>query len=225
MSTLTVASPMAALALALLAAGLPAAASAQAAAPDCELHVWPTKQFGAVFHGASAGFGDYGPVITGMSLTPMQYVARRVGEAVDPAAQVDMITALNLPVSERFRGYRLVFHDAPLAPKYGNWIARDVGLGARDSASPSACYAELHVIFITLFRTALSKKIQTGFLYREFGASPTATYKAVDAGSTGAPAFETNGDEKTEEAKVSVRLAFQENLRIFLRKKKMRARP
>ncbi len=211
--------------LGLIGAILPTAVLAQPATPNCELHVWPTKQFGAVFHGASAGFGDYGPVITGMSLTPMQHVAGRVGEAVDPAAQVDMITALNLPASERFRGYRLVFHDVPILPKHANWLAPDVGMGARDSESTSACYAELHVIFITLFRTALSKKIQTGFLYREFGASPSATYKVVDAGSTGAPAFETNGDEKSEEAKVSVRLAFQENLRIFLRKKKMRARP
>lgn len=214
--------PFAACLAAAVALSAPSPALAQS--EGCELHVWPSSQFGAVYHGASAGFGAYGPVITSMTLTPMQEVARRLGESIDPAAQVEAISALGLGESGRFRGYRLVFHDAPQAPKYGNWIAKDVGQGARDSDAAATCYAELHVIFITLFRTALSKKIQTGFLYREFVASPTATYWAVDAGSTGAPAFETNGEEKSPEAKASVRAAFQENLRIFLSKKKMRPR-
>ncbi len=196
--------------------------SAQAQESDCELHVWPTTQFGAVFHGANVSIGTYGPFVSSLMLTPMQDVARRLGESIDPTAQTDAITALDLGSSNRFQGYRLVLHEAPVTPKYGNWIAKDVGEGARDSTSKSSCYAELHIVFITLFRTALSKMIQTGFLFREFGSSQSMTFKAVDAGSTGAPAFETNGEEKSTEAKASVRAALQENLRIFLRKKKMR---
>jgi hypothetical protein len=202
---------------------VPSAAWAQNS--DCELHVWPTSQFGAVYHGASAGMGTYGPVVTRMTLTPMEEVAKRLAESVDPAAQKDAIDALGLDQAGRFSGYRLVFHDAPVEPKYGNWVDKNVGVGGRDSESKSLCYAELHVVFITLFRTAISKKIQTGFLFRDFGASQSMESKAVDAGSTGAADFDSNGEAKSPEAMASVRNAFQENLRIFLRKKKMRAKP
>lgn len=190
--------------------------------PDCELHVWPTQQYSAVYHSANIGIGAYGPAVVGTTLTPMQEVARRVSLAVDPQAQIDAITALDLGSTPRFQGYEVIFHDAPETSPHLNWVSRDVGQGPRDTSSTSQCYAELHVIFITLFRTAISKKIQTVFLYREFGASPTMTYKAVDAGSTGASDFDTGAEGLTDAAMLSVRAAFTENLRIFLRKRKMR---
>lgn len=199
-----------------------AAMPAPAMANKCELHVWPTSQFGAVYHGASAGIGTYGPVVTGTILTPMEEVAKRLSESVDQTAQNDAIQGLGLGSMAKFEGYEIVYHDAPAEPKYGNWLDKKVGEGARDSDSTSSCYAELHVIFITLFRTAISKKIQTGFLFRDFGASNLMTSKVVGAGSTGAPNFESNGEAKSDDAKKSVRAAFSENLMIFFKKKKMR---
>lgn len=190
--------------------------------PSCELHIWPTTQIGAVFHGANVGWNGYGAYVKGMTLTPMQSVEMRLRESIDPVAQTDAIASQDFSASERLRGYRLMFHEAPAKGNYDNWIQKDVGAGGRDSTSSSSCYAELHVIFITLFRTAISKKIQTAFLYREFGASQSATYRTVDVGSTGAPAFDSNGEEKSAVATASVRAAFKENFNIFLRKKKMR---
>lgn len=207
-----------ALAISLLLSFISTAAIAQDS-DTCELHVWPTSSFFAVYHGASGAWG--GGLV--MTLTPMQAVAKRLGESIDPGAQVELIRSLNLDEDERFQGYRLIFHEVPSTPKYSNWIAKDVGAGNRDTGSRSQCYAELHVVFITLFRTAISKKIQTGFLFRQFGSSSEMTYKAVDAGSTGAPDFKTNSDEKSEAARLSARLAFQENLRIFLKGKNMRS--
>lgn len=176
-----------------------------------------------MYHGANVSWTGPGTYGLDMYLSPMDQVAKRLGEAIEPSSQTDAIKAMELGSTDRFRGYRVIFHDPPDPPKYGNWIDKNVGIGARDSGSASTCYAELHVIFITLFRTALSKKIQTGFLFREFGSSQSLEFKAVDAGSTGAPAFESNGEAKSPEAMASVRTAFQENLRIFLRKKKMKA--
>lgn len=201
---------------------VPSRVGAQAS-PACELHVWPTQQFSAVYHSANIGMGAYGPAVVGTTLSPMQEVARRVSLAVDPQAQIDAITALDLGSSPRFMGYEVIFHDAPETSPHLNWVSRDVGQGSRDAPSTSQCYAELHIIFITLFRTAISKKIQTVFLYREFGDSPTMTYRAVDAGSTGASDFDTGAEGLTEAATASVRAAFVQNLRIFLRKRKMRA--
>lgn len=177
-----------------------------------------------MYHGASASYAGPGTYAINMYLSPMDQVAKRLGESIEPSSQIDAMTALELGSSERFREYQIIFHDPPDKPKYGNWIDKNVGTGGRDSNSLSPCYAELHVIFITLFRTALSKKIQTGFLFRDFGESQSLKFKAVDAGSTGAPAFDSNDKEKSPEAMASVRAAFQENLRIFLRKKKMRTR-
>lgn len=204
--------------LALLVAAFPARAQDMA---KCELHIWPTDRFGAVFHGASGTWNGYGATVK-TYLSPMEEVAAKLGGSIPESDQKSEITAVLHAPGGRFRDYQLIFHTAPAEPKYGNWIAKDVGEGERDAPSMSTCYAELHVIFITLFRTAISKKIQTGFLYRAFGDGRVATRKVVGAGSTGAPGFTTDGDTATDEGKADLRAAFRENLAIFLRSKKMR---
>lgn len=202
----------------LLAAAIalaPATAWAKAPAAECELHVWTTNNFGAVFHGASPS-----GMFLNMSLTPIEGLQELIGRDLDPAAQERIVTEYLGSYGGPFTGYRLIFHKAKGMGKYANWIAKDVGEGGRDTPSQSACYAELHVLFVTLFRTTLSKKIQTAFLYREFGASPTMTRKSVDAGSTGAPGFPPDTEAELVPARLSLQAAFRKNLEIFLRKRK-----
>jgi hypothetical protein len=213
------------LAVLAVAAGLSAApASAQSDQAQCELHVWPTRQFYAVYHGASSGGWLNGPVLK-LTLTPMDEVAKRIGLAADPDSQARKIAELKLEESAAFRGYRIVFHEAPeAASPFAKWTDKDVAKGPRYGDSQAACYAELHVIFVTLFRTAISKKIQTAFVFREFGPKGNTTFDFKDAGSTGAPGFDTEAQTDDAAARSSVQDAFAENLRIFLGKKKMRAR-
>lgn len=212
--------------LALLCASLalPQAAAAQQRS-DCELHVWTTNAYAAVYHGAEVGPG---PGEGGYSVTTylarMEPIRKRLADAIDETVQADAIRAMTLGTQGRFAGYRLIFHTAPAQAKYSNWTDKNVGAGGRDTDSTSSCYAELHTVFIALFRTAISKKIQTGFLFRDFGANPTVTFGIADASSTGAAAFKTNDEEKSDAARSDLRAAFQENLRIFLRKKKMMPR-
>lgn len=207
-----------------LAAGLSAVpASAQADQAPCELHVWPTRQFYAVYHGASSGGWLNGPVLN-LTLTPMEEVAKRIGLAADPESQARKIAEMKLEESAAFQGYRIVFHEAPEVSPFANWIQKGIAKGPRYGDSTAACYAELHVVFVTLFRTAISKKIQTAFVFREFGPTGNTTFDFIDAGSTGAPEFDTGAQTDTAAARASVQDAFAENLRIFLGKKKMRAR-
>jgi hypothetical protein len=207
-----------------LAAGLSAVpASAQTAQAQCELHVWPTRQFYAVYHGASSGGWINGPVLN-LTLTPMDEVAKRLGLAADPDSQVRKIAEMKLDESPSFQAYRVVFHEAPEVSPYANWIQKGIAKGPRYGDSAAACYAELHVVFVTLFRTAISKKIQTAFVFREFGPTGNTTFDFIDAGSTGAPGFDTGARTDDAAARASVQDAFAENLRIFLGKKKMRAR-
>ena len=194
-------------------------AAAQAAGEKCELHVWPSNQIGAVFHGASATYNGLN-----LYLSPMQQVTQRLAEAIGPEAQNRVVTSLDLGASARFKDYRIVLHDAPTVSPFLNWLDKKVGEGARVIETGSTCYAELHVIFITLYRTSISKKIQTQFLFRDFGSTPSAAFWYVGGDSTGAPGFDSNGEEKSEAAMESVRQAFTTNLRAFLGKKKMRPR-
>jgi len=209
------------LAAATLALAAPLPAVAQAAGQGCELHVWTTNSYYAVFHGAQVGWSGYGAVVTGTTLTPIDGVGGLISQNLTPADQEAVIRGFIPASAPMFNGYTLVFHQAEGLGRHSNWVDKNVGAGGRDVASDSPCYAELHVIFVTLFRTAISKKIQTAFLYREFGASPTMTRKAVDAGSTGAPAFPAKSEAEAGQASRDLQAAFRENLAIFLRKKKV----
>lgn len=78
--------------------------------------------------------------------------------------------------SGKFAGYKIVPH-VPLpqeqAARYLNLMDPSVGTGIRDSLSPANCYAEMHVSFITAFRTNLSKMLMTGFVVRYFPEEPS----------------------------------------------------
>lgn len=200
--------------LAVAVLGAPAAAQAQA--EPCELHVWTTGNYNAVFHGAM-------PVVGGvrMYLDPMEEAARAVEAGISQADQARIVEEV-LASGGRFAGYRRTYYPGERVGKHGNWIIKTYGEGGRDVPSESKCYAELHVVMVTLFRTAISKKIQTAFVYREFGDSAVMVRRARDAGSTGAPNFLANGDSQSAKARSDLHAAFAENLRIFLRKKKMR---
>ena len=206
-------------ALAMLFLGVQSPASAQTI--QCELHIWPTKVLGAVFNGATVGWSGAGAVVTGMYLTPMEEMKQKVEEYIGEADQVKAIQALDLGGSGKFSGYRLVFHPAPDKPKYSNADFGDAADVGRNAQSNAPCYAEVHVLFITLFRTAMSKKLQSAFLYRGFGGTALMTSKSFFPGSTGAPAFPPKDGEDGTNARADIYAAFQKNLLNCLQKKKV----
>jgi hypothetical protein len=192
------------------------------AAPPCELHIWPTKAFDAVFLGGTVGSFGYGPVVTGTYLSPMEAVGAKLANSLTDADQEAAIRSLGITSTGKFSGYQLIFHPSPAQSKFADELDKHLGEGGREAESTATCYAELHVVFVRLFRTSLSKKILTGFFYREFGASPTMIRKFFAGGSTGAPAFTANGEAVSEQGRADLNAAFRENVAMFMRKKKMR---
>lgn len=199
-----------------------AAAPTQAAtnAGDCELHVWTTSNFNAVFHGGTAGWSGYGAVVS-TYLSPLDEAKRQVAEGLPEQDQRTIVEGLSAAARGRLAGYRLFFHAMSPGSRGTRWGHKDAGVGGRDAASGSPCYAELHIGFITLFRQALSKKLQTSFVYREFGESAQVERWTQDASSTGTPGFPTSDPAKREQARASLQAAFRSNVEAFLRKKKV----
>lgn len=193
-------------------------AIAQGAQSDqCELHIWPTR---AILANYSDATGFSGSIIS----APMPDVSWRLAEAIGPEQQISEISALDLGTTPRFAGYRIVMHEAPMPPRFFYPGNKDLEKTDRLSESKSPCYAELHVTIVSLLKLPMGKKIYSGFLFRDFGSAQIAKHSFISGGGAGAPGFESNGEQKSEAAKKSVRDAFLKSLRTFLGKKKMSKR-
>ena len=206
--------------LELILAALAGLAPAPGAAPagGCELHVWTTSNFGAVFHGGTAGWSGYGATV-GTYLSPLEGAKLEVAAGLPEQDQRAIVEGLGEAARGRLAGYRLVFHDMTPDSRGTRWGRKDAGEGGRDAPSDSPCYAELHIGFITLFRQALSKKLQTAFVFRDFAGSAQAVRWTQDASSSGTPGFPAGDPAKREQARASLRAAFRANVEAFLRKK------
>ncbi len=69
---------------------------------------------------------------------------------------------------------------------------------------------------ITYMRTAVIRQLQSGFIFREFGASGPATGWAFDALDTAAPALPAGAAEQDGAARGELMASFQRNLSRFL---------
>lgn len=147
-------------------------AHAQSGETGCELHIWPTATYGAIFYGAR-NFRYAGPNASMFDLviSPREAAKRKLELAFPVSEEVRILPDV-IARSPKFSGYRVVVHEPPLQPRYPVWYDKSVGFGARESDSTSNCYAEIHIIFITIEKTALSKKFETGFIFRRFGEKP-----------------------------------------------------
>lgn len=199
-----------------------AALAGLAAAPagDCELHVWTTSNFNAVFHGATVAFDGSGSTIS-TYMSPLEEAKNQLAAALPEPDQRTLVEGLSAAARGRLAGYRLVFHSMPPDSRRARWGLKGVGEGGRDAPSSSSCYAELHIVMISLFRQALSKKLQTGFVYRDFGASPRVARWTLDASSAATPGFPTADPARREAARAVLHAAFRANVERFLRKKKV----
>ena len=186
---------------------------AQAAAPSrCELHVWPTQAFGAIFHGATIGPG--GPAAN-MYVNPTEDIRNRVRDILPESEQVRQFKALDLSKNPKFSNYQLVFHPAPKESKFANWLDKSTGVGSRETDSKSPCYAELHLVALTLYRTALYSQLQEIFVFRDFGNQDNAVRVVRDAGRSNPSGFHGRGEDPPESRAIltnAFRLAAEKTL-------------
>jgi len=140
---------------------------------NCDLHVWPTSNYGGVFFHAdnfrSEGLGTRMDLV----MSPVETAAQKAHAAFGSSQQKSILVE-SIKASGKFSAYNIIVHD-PLPPdqatKYASLMESSVGAGGREIPLSSICYAELHVGYITVFRTHLTKMLMTGFLLRYFDRS------------------------------------------------------
>ncbi|WP_374137839.1 MULTISPECIES: hypothetical protein [unclassified Sphingomonas] len=181
---------------------LPEAADSQqtSATPrsaQCELHVWPTRAYNAVFHGATPSYAGPGAFTLTMYLSPMDRVRGEMRSALDPDVQSRLIKAAIPPPNSPLAGYRIILHEAPEKSRFANFIDKNVGDGPREVDTESSCYAELHLVGLTTYRTTLYAQLQTIYVFRNFGSSTEPVKVVRDAARTAPP---KNGNKNNVEA-------------------------
>lgn len=197
---------------------LPAAvavAPATPAAPDnpCELHVWPAERFQAMTSGWGAAFGVLG-ALAESSANAEGDKARRsaLASALDPEAQLALLTGRDLAADLGLRPSRIVAHETPLDRKTMNKVK------ARRADSRSPCYAELIVADIIYQKAAIyGRSLSTLFMVRDFGDDGTIDREYKAWGGNGLQLFPPKEGEDVGPALDELNAKFTLNFEEFAR--------
>jgi len=195
---------------------------------ECELHVWPTSNYGGVFFHA----GNFRPDGLGTRFDLVSTPVERAGAKAHAAfgsAEQNQVLVESIEKSGKFSGYKVIAHD-PLPPeeakRYLNLINEPVGTGSREMALSVPCYAEIHVAYLTVFKTNLTKMLMTGFVVRYFSNTPSeASTKVIHSKPqrgeerTGLSSFDFATTTITPDESSAIKEAFKFMLDRFLRKK------
>lgn len=204
--------------VALLVAALPATAMAQ----DCELHVWPSGQISAVDKDNHVSFlGNIMEISS--SYTADATTARGIAAAVSPERQLAMMDEFGLGKVSGLGAFTPVFHAGEVAPPDypKQWLDKDFAQGARLSDSQAACYAELHVVFVTYVDQPLKDTLHTIFVLRWFGADMTTRGVAPDGGYHKAANVTWGTPEQDAAGQAALSASFRENLTKFFKRRKV----
>jgi len=122
------------------------------------------------------------------------------------------------------RGYKIIVHEAPGKSRFANWLDKHIGDGPRETASTSPCYSELHLVALTVYKTAIYKQLQTIYVYRSFGSSPTAVKTVRDAARTDPGSLRTSRAKQTTEAAFDLKSAFARSIGKIFENRKLTVR-
>ena len=163
----------------MLAAGT--AASAQTAAPACELHVWPTETYIGINMGLLSGFGIVGAVADiEAHKNLVATVKDLMKDWLGPAIQMEELNKLDYKQKLGLADYQVIMHPAlptaeeakadAAAKQLRKDVAAKIKSGARLSDSKSACYAELMVDYIFYYKAMMyGSNLFTNWIFRDFG--------------------------------------------------------
>ena len=192
---------------------MPVAAMAQEAAPQpqaagCELHIWPAERFAAITTGSlGRGLIDVAAHAKGDRARKSS-----IADALDSPSQVAALASLDLAAQLRQPAATIVQHNEPLTRHTVNDIK------TRRANSSSSCYSELIVADIFYQKAAIyGRSLKTLFIYREFGASPTATRIYKGWGGNGLKLFPPKPGEDTEAASQELVSVFKADFEEFAR--------
>lgn len=134
----------------------------EAAAPVCELHVWPAAIVSAVTQGAGAGFGLVGALIdVAAHADQNKRDTAFITGTLDAQAQARVLRELDLPTRLHLPPSRVIMHDQGIEIKQDD--------PKRLSDSTSQCYVEFVVRGLTYFKSvAYSGQMRTFLEVRRF---------------------------------------------------------
>ncbi len=186
---------------------LPGAARADTATDrDCELHVWPAERFSAMTTGLLGG----GLIDAAAHAKGDRERKSTMADALDSASQVAALSALDLPALLHQAPAKIVTHNEPLTRHTVNDIK------TRRSDSKSSCYSELIVADIFYQKAAIyGRSLKTLFIYRAFGAAPTATRIYKGWGGNGLKLFPPKPGEDIEAATNELVTVFKADFQEF----------
>lgn len=183
------------------------AAAAPAAAPQCELHVWPAERFQAMTSGWGAAFGVIGAIADSAGHAEGDKARRsHLASALDSEGQLSALQKLDLVALLRLPPSKIVTHSEALDRKTVNKIK------TRRSDSTAPCYSELIVMDVFYQKAAVwGRSLRTGFMLREFapGASEPSIRKTT--GGNGLKIFPAKEGEDTSAADAELVAVFQRN--------------
>ncbi|MES1974691.1 MAG: hypothetical protein V4472_19725 [Pseudomonadota bacterium] len=191
----------------------PIAAKAQdaAAAPTCELHIFPTLEGQATTTTMLSGFGIIGAVADAAAnkdrnVSEAEYLKEALGPRLQIQAlkSVDVLQALRLPPSQ-------IVYETPIADRNITTKATN-----RLSSSTAPCYYELIVTQNLYTKKAIyGRSLNNRFIFKDFRDGKSAAKLVKGRGGNGLSQFPPKTTDETEAAEADLRDAFSKNFKEF----------
>jgi hypothetical protein len=189
----------------------PATAQEAAAAPACELHVFPTLEGQALTTGLLAGFGVIGAIADASAnkdrnISEAEYLKEALGPRlqVEALKSVDLVSALKLPASQ-------IIYETPIADRNITTKATN-----RLSGSTAPCYVELVVTQNFYTKKAIyGRSLNNRFVFKDFRDGKTKAALVKGRGGNGLSNFPPKTTDETEAAERELREVFAKNFNEF----------
>jgi len=184
---------------------------ATAAAPACELHVYPTLEGQAQTSGWLAGFGIIGAVADASANKNRNIGdAAYLKEALGPSMQVEAMKSIDLVSALKIEPSQVIF-ETPIADRKITTKAQN-----RLSASTAPCYFELIVTQNFYKKAAIyGRSLNNRFIFKDFRTGKTKTALVKGRGGNGLSLFPPKTTDEAPAAEQELRDVFVKNFMEF----------
>lgn len=208
-----------------------AAMATDANAQQCELHIWPTENYLGLNTGLLSGFGAIGAVADMAAHEGrVKTVKDHMKDYLGPDIQIEELNKADVLGKLKLANYKIVVEPAnpsydenkknPEIKAYLKGLDAKIKSGDRLSTSKSTCYAELVTTNIFYHKAMMyGSNLFVGFVFRDFGDKPKATFKAAGAVKNPLEHFPPKTEADIDAAKAELRDAYSKDFLEYVEKK------
>lgn len=181
------------------------------AAPECELHIFPTLEGQALTTSLLSGFGVIGAVADAAANKDRNISeAEYLKEALGPRLQIEALKSIDLVSELKLQPSRIIF-ETPIADRKVTTKATN-----RLSSSTAPCYAELIVTQNFYTKKAIyGRSLNNRFIFKDFTSGKTKAKLVKGRGGNGLSHFPPKTTDETEAAETELRDVFAKNFLEF----------